>query len=187
MLLSTHISMGRYLLKLIDLYDPKSFIKGIREPDIDRWQYGWRHTRHSSFTFVERELKDLKYVNIDDMVFSYKLGIIVHFIMDYTCKYHLTDTMYRKTMRHVLYELCMVYKWLSLDKLHASYLLRHIISYYKYDPDTIKISEFITASLIETYEKEESSYIRDIFYGLSISLVVMRLIIYKTQHKLPID
>lgn len=88
--------------------DLNSFKFGSIAPDIHPLMMLNSHCKKDSFEFVKKEIEELLSMPFPESqrglkIFSYKLGIIVHFISDYFCKAH-NDSRYTNMIFHYAYE-----------------------------------------------------------------------------------
>lgn len=88
--------------------DFKAFRYGSIAPDLKLSMRTIKHTRKGSFGLVKElgngliEMKSpIKKMSMRD--FSYKLGVIIHFVCDYFCTPH-NDRKYKNIIRHLRYE-----------------------------------------------------------------------------------
>jgi hypothetical protein len=88
--------------------DHKAFRNGSVAPDIRFSMRVIKHTRKGSFELVKRIGNDLilletPVTKAEMKMFSYKLGIIMHFLCDYFCTPH-NDIRYKNLIKHLRYE-----------------------------------------------------------------------------------
>lgn len=106
MQITSHIKIANYIYDRIDRNEKRNinrfmFILGSIAPDL-------KIARHPKFKIYNDsiELIESKMIDIEELgknKFSYRLGIIVHYITDYFCLAHnLKNTL--KTRTHLLYE-----------------------------------------------------------------------------------
>lgn len=106
MQITSHIKIANFIYNRIDKNERKNinrfmFILGSIAPDL-------KIAKHPKFKLYNDsiELIKIKMTDIDNMgknKFSYRLGVIAHYITDYFCLAHnLQDTI--KTRTHLLYE-----------------------------------------------------------------------------------
>jgi len=88
--------------------DLKAFRFGSIAPDLKPSMRTIKHTRNGSFDLVKEignaliEIKNpITQISMKD--FSYKLGVIIHFVCDYFCTPH-NDRKYKNIIKHLRYE-----------------------------------------------------------------------------------
>lgn len=86
----------------------KAFRYGSIAPDIRLSMRVIKHTRKGSFELVKKLGNDLILLETpvsktEMKLFSYKLGIIIHFLCDYFCTPH-NDARYKNLIKHLRYE-----------------------------------------------------------------------------------
>lgn len=113
MLALTHKQIARKVHEAISSefnieIDMDSLQKGSLAPDNYPKKFFMGHSIDVSFDFVKKRINDLCRsdfpTNKKDMErFSYKLGIILHFISDYFCQAH-NDKEFKNIIKHYVYE-----------------------------------------------------------------------------------
>ena len=88
--------------------DHKAFRRGSIAPDIRLSMRMIKHTRKGSYELVKKIGNDLILLDTpvskaEMKMFSYKLGIIIHFLCDYFCTPH-NDEKYKNLVKHLRYE-----------------------------------------------------------------------------------
>jgi glycosyltransferase involved in cell wall biosynthesis len=110
MLTSTHVHISNLIYNdfnddEIKLISKTALLEGCRTPDFKLKYRVFKHTFYESFFVVDKLINHLLSRKQSRREFGYKLGIILHFITDYTCAYHsnpnVVDFGFR---RHIQYE-----------------------------------------------------------------------------------
>jgi len=88
--------------------DCRSLLSGSIAPDINPRMIFLPHTTNATMNIVKTNIDWLKDREIpvtkkDNAAFSYKLGIVIHFLSDYFCKAH-NEKRYDNFLHHYIYE-----------------------------------------------------------------------------------
>jgi hypothetical protein len=112
MLLLTHLKIAECVNELTNYTIPNynHFILGIRTPDVNKAMLVTKHIKENTLHEVESCIRDLNKLDPAARIFSYRLGEMLHYIMDYFTKYHTSKEMYNKLIRHIFHEIRLMIK-----------------------------------------------------------------------------
>ena len=145
-----------------------------------------RHYYDESIEFIVNEIISLiyisRYVDLYEMkpvfrkYFSKKLGIISHYICDFTCLPHANRIAFTKNMRqHIKYENDLN-EFAKIFKFNKSEINIYNIKI----EDEVTLREQIVSYIenaISLYKSKESSYSKDLNFGLSLSNFIVDFIL----------
>lgn len=138
------------------------------------------HYKEESIHYVARQIVDLIYLsqrhNLEDQdqflnkYFSKKLGVVSHYLADYTCYPHsrrIRCTSGKNSRDHIQYEksLNTYLKDHDFRQVPLESLDLDIMSYRKM---LGQVKDYISAA-IESYEKQETTYANDLNYALTLN------------------
>ena len=182
MLPNTHIFIAKTAYQAINKISGiklnySKFLKGSIYPDINLATLFLQHRINDTGRIVEKNVNKLVGINIFENsknldVFSFKMGIIIHFISDYFCKVH-NDNWYKNPIRHYIYER-------KLDK----YFLERKSLILQTDFSTCEDNLCIDNRLIDyvkiqndDFREKRKSMKEDVSYSLKVSIACMLSII----------
>jgi len=154
-----------------------AFIKGSIYPDINLKMRLIHHSYESTFNIVKDYLNDLftqKHTRYD---LGHKLGVIAHFITDYTTAYHSNPNFTKKFFSHYFYE----------RKIHGLTNAWHNqIEPMLFIKNLDNLEEAIKQYLIKYHTSMECDYEQDLTHAISLTHTLMHLILdtYMTVHSL---
>jgi|GEM_PF-1641001 len=112
MIAHTHRLVGEFLyqqlpISLREKLDHNLFVNGNVKPDIVKSYRKMSHYYRDNEEFVFNIFKRLMTDSMEIHLFSDLLGILIHFLCDYTCIYHANDYVYKNdSLRmHMQYEI----------------------------------------------------------------------------------
>jgi len=112
MIAHTHRLVGEFLyqqlpISLREKIDHNLFVNGNVKPDIVKTYRKMSHYYRDNEEFVFNIFKRLMTENMEVPTFSDLLGILIHFLCDYTCIYHANDYVYKNDSirMHMQYEI----------------------------------------------------------------------------------
>jgi hypothetical protein len=150
-----------------------AFAYGNIKPDFINKDIKRSHTLEESLYSINKYSEELMSKNISINEFSRSLGVICHFICDYFCIYHREGNEKKGVFEHLLYELILHAKLLTL-------LLRGKLKLNNYEmlEDSV---EAIVLKLQKKYNSESKSLTRDITYALFAASQISKLIACSNQ------
>ncbi|MBC8061919.1 MAG: zinc dependent phospholipase C family protein [Clostridiaceae bacterium] len=174
MIVDTHLLISQIIYKSISKeinfkLNRLDFAYGNIKPDFNNNDIKCGHTLDESLYSVNKYSEELKRKNISNREFSRALGVISHFVCDYFCLYHRDGNEKKGVFEHLLYELILHIKLISLMltcKIHLS-------SYETFGNSV----EAIVWDLQTKYNSDAESLSRDITYALFGASQISRLII----------
>lgn len=175
MLIPTHCLISKHIFKSITInngikLDYSAFKFGSFAPDIMPKYKKNRHYMTSSFDYVINQVvklyEDSKYDQISIEEFSFRLGVISHYLADFFCKPHNEIYYDNHLIKHLIYEK-------NLHKYYHKYNDYSIMGLHSIDiSDRIKLKTDLE-DLHSMYEKsEEENFIKD----TNFSMMVLKLI-----------
>lgn len=113
MLLATHKCIGEMIYTAFNerfdiILDQQSLLRGSTAPDIRPLMFVMKHSPEGAMWLVEKKIQwlisqDPGRISRYNKVFSYTLGIVLHFVCDFFCRAH-NDKKYTNLARHIAYE-----------------------------------------------------------------------------------
>lgn len=160
---------------------------GSIAPDIMPFYKFIRHYKNESINYISKEIANLIIlcqkaiweIDPDPMLLSYiskKIGIISHYLCDYTCYPHaqrITCSSSKSAREHLGYEI----KLNNFSKDHEFNLLQvntkeiYVIS-YKYFSMRTEIKNYIN-DIVEEYMNAEPSFETDLNYALMLNIRII--------------
>lgn len=170
----THVSIANTLYKKYSTVFPIAkhhFIYGNIKPDLMYNGLAIPHTLENTIYKACSLYEEIINQTLDLYTFSVRLGEICHYLCDYFCFYHISESDYRKYADHFIYEI----------ELHAYWLLKKAdadVQRYQTDyPLDISMTSLITRMRKE-YNRKSHDFIKDISYSLnSVDWLVKNLAI----------
>lgn len=153
--------------------DRVAFAYGNIKPDFIDDDIKCQHTVDESLCCVNEYSEKLMTDNISIKEFSTSLGIVCHFVCDYFCIYHREGNEKKGALEHLLYEMILHVKLLTLlvgGKLRLDN--NEILG------DSV---EEIVLKLQKKYNLETKGLDRDINYALFAVSQTSKLIVYSSQ------
>lgn len=178
MLPSTHILIAKTAYQAVEeltgiKLNYSKFLKGSIYPDINLATLFLHHRISDTESIVEKNVNRLKDINIfEDSkkldAFSFRMGIIIHFISDYFCKVH-NEIWHKNPIGHYIYEK-------ELDKYYSK-RKRFIINtdYSTCDENLCienRLMEYVK-SQNDNFRKKRKSMKEDVAYSLKVSIACM--------------
>jgi hypothetical protein len=161
--------------------DHKAFRHGSIAPDIRLSMRVIKHTRKGSFELVKKLGNDLILLETpvsqtEMKLFSYKLGIITHFLCDYFCTPH-NDVRYKNLIRHLRYENKLRKLAYDTESWNMQALNQAVLN------NMWKRSSFekIIAEKSDEYRKSDASYYNDLEFALVVSTITTLSIVRMSQ------
>lgn len=159
--------------------DLKAFKSGSIAPDIRPSMRTIKHTRKGSYELVRNlgnRLIDNEYSSTELSMkeFSYKLGIIIHFVCDYFCTPHNNEK-YKNIVKHLTYEKRLESFAFRKDDWNIPSLNEAIVN------NLWKVTSFekvIMDKSKEYYESSESFY-NDMEFAITVSTLTTLIIVRK--------
>jgi hypothetical protein len=179
MLLITHISLAHELNEILDIPNFNYFMDGLKYPDKWKEFRKLKHTKNNTFDKVLSLLEQIKKEDINSKVFAFKLGELIHYVMDYFCKYHINENEYNKLFRHVWHEVVLAfdrhaYLFTSL------YIQRFTATKELKIPKIDDLGEFIERNIEEFNEEilsKDYTNDTDIIYAFTASYMCIKTIL----------
>ncbi len=139
-----------------------AFAFGNIKPDLPPDCFKERHTLDKTiFTVYDRAIQ-LTDSPLSKKEFSIKMGEVCHFICDFFCHYHLNETLHKRILPHLIYELI----------LHARMHLLHFTRKSVLMPFEHPPAESITSIIFDLrreYLKSRKDMKKDISYAITAS------------------
>jgi len=178
MIVDTHILMSQILYKYILDHtnfklDRLAFAYGNIKPDFNNKNINLSHTLEESLYGVNKYSEELMCKNISIREFSESLGVICHFACDYFCLYHRDGNDKKGACEHLLYEIILHAKLLTL-------LLRGKLKLNNHEMLQGSV-ENIVLNMGKKYKTESKGLTKDITYALSGALQISELIVCSSQ------
>lgn len=169
----THLFIARILYKNFKdetALNKWAFAFGNVKPDLPPDCFRERHTLDKTlFTVYDRAVQ-LSDLSLSKKEFSIKMGEVCHFICDFFCHYHLNETLHKRILPHLIYELLLHAKIYVLRFTRKSALLP-----FDHPP-----AENITSIIFELrreYLRSRRDMKKDIRYAITASTSVFQSII----------
>lgn len=159
----THVSIANTLYKKYSTVFPIAkhyFIYGNVKPDLKSNGLAIPHTLENTIYKACSLYEEIINENLDLHTFSVKLGEICHYLCDYFCFYHISESDYRKYADHFIYEIELHMYWLwkkktvDIQETHTDL------------PLDISMTSLITMMRKE-YSRKSHDFIKDIRYSLN--------------------
>ena len=178
MIVDTHLLISQILYKYLSKQmnfklDRLAFAGGNIKPDFSNKEINRGHTAYQSLYTVNKYSKELMNQNISIKEFSRSLGVICHFACDYFCIYHRDGNDKKGVLEHLLYEVALHIKLLSI-------LATGKVNLNNYEVDEINLED-VVLELQKKYYLEPKSLSRDITYALFATSQISKLIVFSSQ------
>lgn len=188
-----HKIIGRKMNnEILDIYgielDEKNLLWGSVLPDIHPKYKFIRHYQDESIEFIAKEIIKIIYIyrNVDfDKIskfemksLSKRIGIVSHYLSDYTCLPHAERWTFKDSMvRHIKYESRLNEYALKHD-FKKNRIYTNDLDIYETNPRELKasIKEYIEAVVSEEYRVKES-YENDLDFALSLNIKLLYFIL----------
>jgi hypothetical protein len=160
----------RYFIKEVRL-NKWAFAYGNIKPDLPPSCFETRHTLEKTLAVVYEKAYQLTSGNLKPYEFSVKLGEICHFVCDFFCYHHLSDSLHKQIFRHILYEIL----------LHFKMCLLHFQHKINIPPDIKPPNRGIASIIFEMrreYFSNPKSLNKDIDYAYSAAVWTFKEIIF---------
>lgn len=139
------------------------------------------HKYHNSIFLVMKNIKKMLNFTAPSMkesyIFSFRLGIIIHFVSDYFCRYHNSN--YSDFIKHARYEIKLNNYFKALIKReNFSFKVEHelINNTSMFKTNILGLVKIISKNR-KSYLSDKSSMFKDCKYSLATSLAVTANII----------
>ncbi|MFA6941005.1 MAG: zinc dependent phospholipase C family protein [Clostridiaceae bacterium] len=150
-----------------------AFAYGNVKPDFNNKDIKCSHTLSESLCTVNEYSKKLLNKNTTVKEFSVSLGVICHFASDYFCLYHREGNEKKGMAEHLIYEISVHLKLLTIILSGKLKLKNH-----KIFEDDVKT---IVMELQNKYDSEKKCLGRDINYALSAASHISKLILSSSE------
>lgn len=166
------------------------FRAGNISPDLPLYHSHLKHYKHQNFEYVLQMLHDLTESDPTRNVgalknYSYRLGVVCHYICDYFCyPHHSRRYFYNKLSEHLIYEkdLHKIIKKFKQSDYLSEYQLENIIGNNK------KVSFFdMIEEFHNDYMSKEHSFEKDAKYAITAASIVATVIILASLGRIEID
>ena len=185
MIIPTHRLLGRFLYKYVNtqtsygyLLNSSQFVYGNMKPDIVNKYRTISHYYCHNRDFVYTLIDDLCQTPYPRAILSDRLGILMHFLADYTCVFHSITTLNSNEIQiHMKYETMLHLK--TAQRLKQSETLKPYVF-----ASRIAIKEYVAKMISDIEESQQHLNIeRDIYNMTKLTLSVC-LYILRRQHLL---
>jgi hypothetical protein len=158
----THVSIANALYKKYSAVFPIEkyhFIYGNVKPDLKSNGLVIPHTLENTIYKACSLYEEIQNEKLDLLTFSVKLGEICHYLCDYFCFYHISESDYRKYAEHFVYEIELHAYWLwkkavdDIQEIHTDF------------PLDMSMTSLITR-MRKDYSRKSHDFIKDISYSL---------------------
>lgn len=158
----THVSIANTLFKKYSAVFPIAkhhFIYGNVKPDLKSNGLTIPHTLENTIYKTCSLYEEIQNEKLDLLTFSVKLGEICHYLCDYFCFYHISESDYRKYAEHFVYEIELHAYWLwkkavdDIQEIHTDF------------PLDMSMTSLITR-MRKDYSRKSHDFIKDISYSL---------------------
>ncbi|MBC8061940.1 MAG: zinc dependent phospholipase C family protein [Clostridiaceae bacterium] len=178
MIFDTHLLISQILynsiLKQMNFkLNRLAFAYGNIKPDLINKDINRSHTQYQSLFNVNKYAEELVKENISIEKFSTSLGVICHFACDYFCLYHRDGNENKGIFEHLIYELILHVKLVSL-------LLIGKLMLNNYGMHENRVVD-IAFNLEKKYKSESKSLTKDITYALFAASQISTLIVGSSQ------
>lgn len=188
MLIPSHKKMSEFIYSNIEAQTSFSLNKlifktGNMSPDLPLYHRHLKHYKHQNFSYIIQMINELSLIDPTQNVatlnlYSYRLGVVAHYVCDYFCLPHHDRDNYKDHLtKHLIYE----------KDLHKE--LKNYSSIQ--DTEKNEILDLNNSNLIylfddfiEKYLSEENSFENDINYAITVASMVCSIII---SHSLKIS
>ncbi|MGB5824735.1 MAG: zinc dependent phospholipase C family protein [Proteocatella sp.] len=180
MFIHSHKKMSEFIYSNIESQTSFSLNKfvfktGNMSPDLPIYHRHLKHYKHQNFSYIVEMINDLSLIDPTEStsthaLYSYRLGVIAHYVCDYFCLPHHDREYYEAHLpEHLLYE----------KNLH-----KEVKNYSNETIEKYETSEFTSDDLIgifdvyiAKYHAEENSFEKDINYAINAASMVCSIVV----------
>lgn len=153
-----------------------AFAFGNVKPDLPPDCFGERHTLENTLFIVYDRANQLTGQPLSKTEFSIKLGEVCHFVCDFFCHYHLSESLHKQIFPHLIYELSLHIRLYVLRFLGKNALLRDV------RPPVKSIAAMIY-ELRREYMQGKKELKKDILYALDASACTFKSILQQVKYR----
>ncbi|WP_028829798.1 zinc dependent phospholipase C family protein [Proteocatella sphenisci] len=181
MLIPTHMRMSELIYSNIEKntdFSPGklTFKTGNMSPDMPFYHKHLKHYKHQNFDYILQMINDLSSVDPTESittlnVYSYRLGVIAHYVCDYFCLPHHDRNTYQDNLKkHLIYEK-------DLHKAVKQYIHKNEIQFN--ESLSVEGSDLISFfdDLLQKYLYEANSFENDLNYAISAASMICSAIV----------
>ena len=181
MLIPTHMRMSEIIYSNIEkntdfLLNRLTFKTGNMSPDIPLYHKHLKHYKHQNFDYILQMISELSSVDptvsmAEMNMYSYRLGVIAHYVYDYFClPHHDRDTYQDNLKKHLVYEK-------DLHKAVKQYSHTDAVEFNS--GLSLKSHELVHFfdELLQKYLNEEVSFENDLQFAISAASMVCSAIV----------
>ncbi len=180
MLIYSHKKMSEFIYSNIEentsfALNKLMFKLGNMSPDLPLYHRHLKHYKYQNFEAILHMIEELSLINPSESVaklnfYSYRLGVITHYVCDYFClPHHDRDAYGDKLKEHLLYEK-------NMHKDVKNYNNENTIYDDLVDFNDVNL-KFIVDTFMMKYVEDESSSENDIKYAISASSLVCSILL----------
>lgn len=183
MFIHSHNKMSELIYSNIETHTSFSLNKfifrtGNMSPDLPVYHRHLKHYKHQNFNAILGMINDLALIDPSESIsthalYSYRLGVISHYVCDYFCLPHHDRDYYEEHLtEHLLYEK-------NLHKEVKNYSNANIGSIEDYEISSFDNDDLIRVfdDYIEKYRAEENSFEKDINYAITAASMVCSIVV----------
>lgn len=183
MLIHSHKKMSEFIYSNIESQTSFSLNKfifktGNMSPDLPIYHRHLKHYKHQNFSYIIEMINDLSLIDPTENVsahnsYSYKLGVVAHYVCDYFCLPHHDREQYKDHLtKHLIYEK-------QLHKEVKNYSKEGLGDIEKYETSDFNIDNLISIfdDFTEKYLAEENSFETDIKYAITAASMVCSIVV----------
>jgi len=183
MLIHSHNKMSEFIYSNIESQTSFSLNKfifktGNMSPDLPIYHRHLKHYKHQNFSYIIEMINDLSLIDPTESVsahnlYSYKLGVVAHYVCDYFCLPHHDREQYKDHLtKHLIYEKQLHKEVKNYSKEGLGYIEKYETSDFNID-NLICIFDDFT----EKYLAEENSFETDIKYAITAASMVCSIVV----------
>lgn len=176
MIINTHLLFSKLIfnhcLNELDFKLSKGiFMYGNIKPDIFSEHANNSHSLEDSTNAVQQYINKLLSNELTLQQFSLNLGILCHYTCDFFCIYHRKEFTKKNIFKHIIYEIQLHLKLISLLITRRLKPLKN-----KRFPQKDILS--IILEMQKKYLEEKNSIIKDITYALSTAMLISESVLH---------
>lgn len=181
MIINTHLLFSRLIfnhcLNELDFKLSKGiFMYGNIKPDIFSDETNNSHSLEDSTNAVQECINKLLSNELTIQQFSLNLGILCHYTCDFFCIYHRKEFTKKSIFKHLMYEIQLDFKLISL-------LINRRLKPLKNKNFPQKDILSIILQMEKKYCEEKNSIIKDITYALSTAILISESVLHFSSIK----
>jgi hypothetical protein len=178
LIIGSHLLISKivyyYVLEQMNFkLDKHAFMYGNIKPDIKSEEIRYKHKFNDSIYYINAYCHKAMKEPMSKKDFSTALGVICHFVADYFCIYHSEKYCHKSIFKHLLYEIGLHLKLITLLLIGK---LKPLIRNFNNKKIIIILLE-----MRSKYNKEEDSFEKDIIYSVSTAALVAKAIIASSE------